>query len=172
MALSVLRSSICRIGRGGATSSIMWQSFPMATTAHEQMKKYWEKNEKLGRPMAPWLPYRWHFPMMTSLTHRFTGITMGVVLYGAAVGMFATSTDFPTALEALKGLHAPAAVWFSVKATCAFPLCYHYLNGVRHLYWDYKGGYEMATQHKTGYAVFTAATLLSLLFASAAYLQC
>jgi succinate dehydrogenase/fumarate reductase cytochrome b subunit len=55
------------------------------------------------------------------------------VLYGAAVGMVGTSTDFATALATLKDLHLPAAFWFSIKAACAFPLCYHYLNGIRHL---------------------------------------
>ena len=55
------------------------------------------------------------------------------VLYGAAIGMFASSADFPQALEFLKGLHLGAAVWLPVKATCAFPLVYHYLNGIRHL---------------------------------------
>lgn len=37
----------------------MYNSLPMATTAHEQMKKYWDKNQAMGRPMSPWLAYKW-----------------------------------------------------------------------------------------------------------------
>ena len=37
-------------------------------------------------------------------------------------------------------------------------------------YWDYKGGYELDTQYKTGTACFVLATALSFLFAGYAYM--
>ncbi len=36
-------------------------------------------------------------------------------------------------------------------------------------YWDYKGGYEMPTQYKSGYTVFGIAGALSLFLAAYAY---
>jgi len=36
-------------------------------------------------------------------------------------------------VEFLKNLNLSPAIWFSVKSVCAFPLVYHYINGIRHL---------------------------------------
>ena len=70
--------------------------------------------------------------MTTSLTHRVTGVTMGVVLYGVAIGSLA-APDFTTCVEIVKSLNIPTPVLFTCKTIAAFPLIYHYLNGLRHL---------------------------------------
>merc|ERR1711893_443484 len=93
---------------------------PMATTAHEQMKAYWEKNIKLNRPNSPWTVYKFHLPMATSLCHRITGIAMGIVLYGIAIGTFVAPGDFASYVQLLKDLQLPAAFRFSVKTLAAF----------------------------------------------------
>jgi len=108
--------------------------------------------------------------MMTSLTHRTTGIVMGVALYGLSVGLLLKSGDFPSYVESIKNAQLAAPLMFTAKSVMAFPLVYHYINGIRHLSWDAGKGFEMKTQYKTGYLVVTSAITVSLLVASITYI--
>ena len=36
-------------------------------------------------------------------------------------------------------------------------------------YWDFKGGYELTTQYKSGYTVYVSSVLISLLLGALAY---
>jgi len=144
---------------------------PMAMSAHEEMKKFWKKNTTSGRPSSPWIIFWPHLPMMTSLTHRTTGIIMGVALYGISLGLLAKSGDFPSYIEAVKNLHIATPVMWLGKGLIAFPLVYHYINGIRHLSWDAGKGFEMKTQYKTGYLAFGSAITLSALIASITYIM-
>ena len=148
---------------------LLRSSVPMATSAHEEMKKFWNKNQKLGRPSSPWTIYWPHLPMMTSLTHRTTGIIMGVVLYAFSVGIAIAPGDFPSYVEAVKNLQLSPAILFTAKSLMAFPLVYHYLNGIRHLTWDMGKGFEMKTQYKTGYTIVSSSVAISALLGSLAY---
>jgi succinate dehydrogenase/fumarate reductase cytochrome b subunit len=47
-------------------------------------------------------------------------------------GLFA-SGHFSENLAALENMHLSPQLLLAVKATLAFPLCYHYVNGIRHL---------------------------------------
>jgi succinate dehydrogenase (ubiquinone) cytochrome b560 subunit len=141
----------------------------MAMSAHEEMKKFWEKNQKLNRPSSPWIIYMPHLPMMTSLTHRTTGIIMGVVLYAFSIGVFLAPGDFTSYIEAVKNMQLSSPVLFTAKSLMAFPLVYHYMNGIRHLSWDAGKGFEMKTQYKTGWAVVGTSCAVSALLASLAY---
>jgi succinate dehydrogenase (ubiquinone) cytochrome b560 subunit len=141
----------------------------MASSAHAQMKDFWKKNLELGRPNSPWQIYRPHLPMLTSLCHRMTGIAMGVVLYTSSIAVFLAPGDFPSYVEFVKNLHLSPLLLFPAKAICAFPLVYHYINGIRHLTWDAGYGYELKTQYKTGTIIVSSAILISALFASLSY---
>jgi len=149
---------------------LMRSSVPMATSAHDEMKKFWDKNQKLGRPSSPWIIYWPHLPMMTSLTHRTTGIVMGVMLYSISVGLAVSPGDFPSYIEAVKNWQLATPLLFTAKSVMAFPLVYHYINGLRHLTWDSGKGFEMKTQYKTGYTVIGSAITISALLASLSYL--
>lgn len=142
---------------------------PMATTAHEQMKEFWKKNIELNRPNSPWTVYAFHLPMATSLCHRITGIAMGIALYGIAIGSFVAPGDFPAYLEFLKSLELAAPIWFTMKMICAFPLVYHYINGIRHLAWDAGKGMKLTTQYKSGSVIVCLAIAISAFLASIAY---
>jgi succinate dehydrogenase (ubiquinone) cytochrome b560 subunit len=144
-------------------------SAPMAVSAHTEMKQFWKKNLQLNRPNSPWWIYRPHLPMLTSLCHRATGITMGVVLYTASIAVFVAPGDVTSYVEFVKNLHLSPLILFPAKMICAFPLVYHYINGIRHLTWDAGYGYELKTQYKSGTVIVTSAILLSAFFASLAY---
>jgi len=95
---------------------------------------------------------------------------MGVALYAISVGVVVAPGDFPSYLEAVKNLQLATPILFTAKALMAFPLVYHYCNGLRHLTWDAGKGFEMKTQYKTGTAVVVGAISISALFASLSYL--
>jgi len=151
------------------SSVVIKSSAPMATSAHDEMKKFWEKNQKLNRPSSPWTIYMPHLPMMTSLTHRTTGIVMGIALYGISAGLLLMPSDFCTYIEAVKSAQYSPALMFSAKTIMAFPLVYHYMNGIRHLTWDSGVGFEMKTQYKTGWAIIISSSLVSALLGAIAY---
>ena len=126
----------------------------MATSAQEQMRQYWAKNQKLRRPNSPWLVYlwvlfnlcwssfvlewrilvasSWHLPMFSSLTHRVTGAVMASVLYIFSAG-FLIAPDFETCLTKIKSWNIPKPILFICKTIAAFPLFYHSLKGMQHL---------------------------------------
>jgi succinate dehydrogenase (ubiquinone) cytochrome b560 subunit len=133
------------------------------------MKEFWVKNQKLNRPSSPWIIYKPHLPMLTSLCHRTTGIVMGVTLYGIAITTFVAPGDFPLFIDAVKNLELPPAVLFLAKSICAFPLVYHYVNGIRHLTWDTGRGFELRTQYKTGWAIVASTVTISVLLGSMSY---
>jgi succinate dehydrogenase (ubiquinone) cytochrome b560 subunit len=99
-----------------------------------------------------------------------TGIAMGVVLYITSIGVFVAPGDFPSYVEFIKGLQVSPMILFPIKSVAAFPLIYHYINGIRHLMWDAGYGYELKTQYKSGTVIVSTAILLSCLAGAAAYL--
>jgi succinate dehydrogenase (ubiquinone) cytochrome b560 subunit len=170
MALSTLRIAARPFLLSQQTFLMARCSAPMAMTAYGEMKQFWKKNQQLNRPNSPWWIYRPHLPMLTSLAHRATGITMGVVLYAASIAVFVAPGDVTSYVEFIKNLQLSPAILFPAKMICAFPLVYHYINGIRHLTWDAGYGYELKTQYKSGTIIVCSAILVSACFASLAYL--
>ena len=53
-------------------------------------------------------------------------------------GAIALTGDLPATIEAIK--HTSSVLLYPIKAAVAFPLLYHYLGGLRHVFW-YKAKY-------------------------------
>jgi succinate dehydrogenase / fumarate reductase cytochrome b subunit len=104
-------------------------------------------------------------PQMTSLlsiTHRATGVFLSVV--GAPLLLWwiiATAggpdsfARFEGAVNSLPGL---AAVVLSVVC-----LCYHLLNGIRHLVWDTGRALDLRSAYTLGWLVLIGTVVLSAL---------
>lgn len=102
-------------------------------------------------------------PQMTSLmsiTHRATGVFLSVV--GAPLMLWwiiATAggpDSFARFEQCLGGLIGTLAL-----AATVFCLCYHLLNGIRHLVWDTGRGLELKTAAASGWAVLIGTVVLS-----------
>jgi len=170
MVLSTLRMALRPSLLGSSQAILLRHSAAMATSAPEQMRGFWQKNQKLQRPVSPWINYRWQLPMMTSLTHRFTGITMTVGLYAISIGLFAAPDTIPHYVDMLSSMNHGALIWFPAKTIVAWPLTFHALNSVRHLVWDFHGGYKVKDQLFWGWATYGGATILAMMMAGYAYL--
>jgi len=98
------------------------------------------------RPLSPHVfeieENKFHYKMplgaLSSVTNRATGVMLSVGA-GAAGWVALTMGDLGMAISSFKEAY-PLLV-FPAKFAVSFPLVYHYLGGIRHMYWDmYKYG--------------------------------
>lgn len=68
--------------------------------------------------------------------------------------------DFTTYLEMIRNLNLSPIIIYGAKIVLAFPVTYHFLNGIRHLAWDAGMGFELKTLYKTGYFVMGLTALV------------
>ena len=97
-------------------------------------EEFWEKNKRLSRPLSPHLTiYKPQMTSMLSITHRGTGVAWSLVLSGVGIGAIFSPVTFPTGLAALQSLQIGAPLIFIVKYGLSWMVCYHTINGLRHL---------------------------------------
>ncbi|XP_060079838.1 succinate dehydrogenase cytochrome b560 subunit, mitochondrial-like [Ylistrum balloti] len=132
---------------------------PSSSQAYDEMKDFWQKNKKLNRPLSPHLSiYRPQLTSMLSLTHRATGIAMSVAIPVVATGLMFAPGDFTTYLHSV---HLSAGSVIACKYIVAFPFTYHYVNGIRHLAWDWAKGFSLKETYNSGYLVVTLSFLIT-----------
>ncbi|MFY2764772.1 succinate dehydrogenase, cytochrome b556 subunit [Arenimonas sp. MALMAid1274] len=114
------------------------------------------------RPLSPFMIgpyYRPQITSMMSILHRATGVALAVgslVLAAwlvAAAGSAEAHAAFMACLASVPGKVA----LFGFSAC----LVYHFLNGIRHLFWDAGHGYEIPKVYASGYAVLVLSVLLT-----------
>ena len=112
------------------------------------------------RPLSPHLQvYKPQITSVMSIVHRGTGVILalgGLVLAAwlvAAAGSAEAHAGFEACLGSLPGRIA----LFAFSAS----LVYHFLNGIRHLFWDAGHGYEIPRVYASGYAVLVLTVLLT-----------
>ncbi len=116
----------------------------------------------IERPLSPHLQiYRVQLTSVTSILTRITGnaLIVGTVL--AVWWLLAAATSdaaFGTA-------NAVATSWFGdlVFTGSAWALWYHYLSGLRHLYFDAGHGLDIATAQKLGWGVIIGSVILTII---------
>ncbi len=118
--------------------------------------------KRVERPLSPHLQiYR---PQLTSMSSILTRITGNGLIVGTVLAVWwllaaATSpTDFARA-------NAVATSWFGdlVFTLSAWALWYHYLAGLRHLYFDAGHGLDVPTAEKLGWAVIIGSVVLTVI---------
>ncbi|GJL90451.1 succinate dehydrogenase, cytochrome b556 subunit [Hyphococcus sp.] len=120
------------------------------------------------RPLSPHLQiWRFTVTMAASITHRGTGM----VLYGGALllsfWIYALAFS-PSLFTSLAGfVNAPAGV--IMVGGYVWSLCFHLLNGLRHLYWDSGRGLAPKTASKTAWAIYAGSLLLAGIIMIASY---
>lgn len=117
---------------------------------------------KIERPLSPHLQiYKPQITMVTSITHRATGIALGVGTLLLAWWLIAVATG----PEAYATVTAFMTSWFGQIILFGFTwaLFYHLCNGIRHLFWDMGQGFELPTMRKSGMTAIIASVFLTLL---------
>jgi len=120
------------------------------------------------RPLSPHLQiYRWPVTMMTSITHRATGVALaaGTVLLAWWLIAIATGPD----AYAMVRLAAASPIGLIVIFGFIWSLAFHLLNGIRHLAWDVGLGFAVPTAARTGVLVIVLSVLLAILVFAIGY---
>ena len=95
------------------------------------------------RPLSPHLQvWRWHATMASSILHRVSGIGLyiGALLAAIWIILVATGNFEPVHAALFTGFMAwPAKIGLILLTYCAV---YHWLNGLRHLVWDFGKGFD------------------------------
>lgn len=88
----------------------------------------------VGLSMPPKFHYKMPLGAVSSVTNRATGVMLSLGA-GAAGWAALVSGDLGTAIASFKSSYPLLVI--PAKFAVAFPLVYHYLGGLRHLYWDH-----------------------------------
>lgn len=118
--------------------------------------------KRVERPLSPHLQiYRPQLTSITSILTRITGngLIVGVIL--AVWWLLAAATSesyFATA-------NAVVTSWFGdlVFTASLWAIWYHYLAGLRHLYFDAGKGLDLPTAEKLGWACIIGSVVLTIL---------
>ncbi|KAH1022614.1 hypothetical protein HUJ04_011992 [Dendroctonus ponderosae] len=122
-----------------------------------------ERNMRLVRPQSPHLTiYKPQLTSMLSISHRATGMVL--TGYTVLFSMAAVYLDCPLEhyIEQLRCAEIGFGSIYALKFLIAFPLTYHFWNGIRHLIWDTGKFLTIREVYATGWA------MLAVAFATAA----
>ena len=115
------------------------------------------------RPLSPFLTiYRWQVTMIASITHRITGVGLAIGAVVLAWWLVCISNG-PEAYENFTAV-AGSPLGLMLLFGFTWALSFHFLNGIRHLAWDFGYGFKKQTATKTGALVFILSILIALAF--------
>lgn len=118
--------------------------------------------KRTERPLSPHLQiYRPQLTSITSILTRITGngLIVGVIL---AVWWLLAAATSPAYFAVANGV---ATSWFGdlVFTVSLWAIWYHYLAGLRHLYFDAGKGLAVATAEKLGWGCIIGSVVLTVL---------
>jgi len=114
-----------------------------------------------ARPLSPHMTiYRWPVTMMTSITHRATGVGLSV----GAIILAWWLVSISNGPEGWQSFHAVAdtPVGLLVLFGLTWALVYHFLNGIRHLAWDMGYGFDKREAERNSVIIFALSIILAL----------
>ncbi|PYG26978.1 succinate dehydrogenase, cytochrome b556 subunit [Pelagimonas varians] len=114
-----------------------------------------------NRPLSPHLQiYR---PQLTSITSILTRVTGNALIVAVILGVWwllaaATSPEYYAIVNGI------VTSWFGdlIFTLSAWAIWYHYLAGLRHLYFDAGKGLDIKTAENLGWIIVIASVLLAL----------
>jgi succinate dehydrogenase / fumarate reductase cytochrome b subunit len=115
----------------------------------------------IQRPLSPHLQvYKPQMSSTTSIFHRGTGIMLGIGTILLTYWLVTAATA-PGAFAIAQAIFA-SWVGKLVLFGFTFCLCYHFCNGIRHLFWDMGKGFELPAMHRSGRLMIGAAVVLTI----------
>jgi succinate dehydrogenase cytochrome b subunit len=112
------------------------------------------------RPTSPHLEiYRWQIGNTLSILHRVTGAALAVGLLALSYWLVAIAGGPQSYAQAARLFAGPIGILFLLGWSFAF--YFHFLNGIRHLFWDAGRGFEKAQRHASGWLAVGGAVILT-----------
>ncbi len=118
--------------------------------------------KRVERPLSPHLQiYRKQLTAVTSILTRITGNGLIVAVVLAVWWLLAAATS----PEYFALANAVATSWFGdlIFAGSAWAVWYHYLAGLRHLYFDAGKGLDIETAQKLGWGIIIGSVVLTVI---------
>ncbi len=113
------------------------------------------------RPLSPFLLYRWQYTNTLSILHRITGVLLSAGFLLLVYWLAAAANGPRHYVRALDCLSSPPMQLVLAGALWSF--CFHFLNGIRHLFWDFGAGFELRTARASGWTVAIGSFVLTAL---------
>jgi succinate dehydrogenase / fumarate reductase cytochrome b subunit len=123
-----------------------------------------------SRPLSPHLfIYQPQITWILSFFHRVTGCALAVGTVFVAWWLF----SIVNGIDSYATFHWVAKSWLGQLALLGYmwAICYHMLNGIRHLAWDLGFGFDMNVANKSGLAVLGGSGALTVFFWVIAWLM-
>jgi succinate dehydrogenase / fumarate reductase, cytochrome b subunit len=118
------------------------------------------------RPLSPHMfIYHWPITMASSITHRVTGIGLVAGTFVTAWWLVAASSGPESGSFQLFTTVVATPLGQVVLFGFAWALAFHFLAGIRHLFWDFGYGFAVKTANALSGAIYA----LSILIAIAAF---
>ena len=133
-----------------------------STPNYEKLIERSTENKLKGRPLSPSLRHLAMHPdpvWILSFGHRASGILTTGGISVAALLYLTSSTSFPLIIDSVHAVAFSPTTITVAKFCMALPICYHFINGMRHLMWDSGRGLTMTTVVRAGLIVLTCAIL-------------
>ena len=115
------------------------------------------------RPLSPFMNYRWLYTNTLSILHRITGVLLAAAFLILVYWLVALAGGPESYATAMSRLSSPLAQLVLLGAIASF--CYHLLNGIRHLCFDFGLGFELPAARKSALAVSAGTVLLTVVVA-------
>ena len=117
----------------------------------------------VSRPLSPHLQvYRWQISNTLSILHRLTGVALSVGALALVSWLLALASGQVAYAQLSWAFTSLAGQLFLIGWTFCF--FYHLCNGLRHLAWDAGYGFDKSVARRSGIAVVTAASFLTVVF--------
>jgi len=115
------------------------------------------------RPVSPFMIGPYYKPQLTSLmsiSHRASGVFLSIVGAPLLLWWIIALASGPEAYGTLLGFLG-SWVGMLVLAATVFALCFHLLNGIRHLVWDSGRALDIKTAYTAGWLVLVGTVVLA-----------
>lgn len=117
------------------------------------------------RPVSPFMIGPYYKPQLTSLmsiTHRATGVFLSVVGVPLLLWWIMATASGPESFASFESFTDSLLGKLFLLGT-VLCMCYHLLNGIRHLVWDTGRALEIEAAYRAGWAVLVGTVLLAAL---------
>ena len=115
------------------------------------------------RPLSPFMIGPYYKPQMTSLmsiSHRATGVFLSVVGAPLMLWWIIATASGPSAYGRFEAFAESGPGWLALAVT-VLCLCYHLLNGIRHLVWDTGRALDLRSAYTGAWLVLIGTVVLA-----------
>ena len=114
-------------------------------------------------PLSPHLQiYRWHISSLLSITHRISGVInllALVLIFFWLVVLSLGENNYELFLLIINSFFGKF-----ILIGFTWSMSFHFLSGIRHLFWDLGYGFEIKTANISGIIVIISSLLLTIIF--------